>query len=82
MDRFLNNIKIYIEKLKRDIYSPLSNTVIFESIRNKEKIINFHPTHARTDENVWKSNVFIHILNLLGRVVMESMESIEYVWKG
>lgn len=55
------------------------NIVIFESIRNKEKIINFYFIYVCMDENVWKSNVFIYILILLGWVVMESMESIEYV---
>lgn len=55
------------------------NIVIFESIRNKEKIINFNFIYVCMDENVWKSNVFIYILILLGWVVMESMESIEYV---
>lgn len=74
MDCFFNNIKIYIEKLKCDIYSFFLNIVIFESIRNKEKIINFYFIYVCMDENVWKSNVFIYILNLLGWVVMESIE--------
>lgn len=71
---FFNNIDIHIdihiEKLKRDTYSPPPTHLSLEELRNKEKIINpLHSTHARTLENVWKGNVFIHILMFLGWVV-------------